>query len=217
MHCLYWMCLVYSLQYEGRHYLPNCWRKMCLSKSLMSSNRYWAAHDSLTPEMIGKSFQKCGISYAMDATDNDMLWEDRTDDAFDTNTTDMYNDVMTHEQAVQLIDKADREDEFGGFQWRTLVLIWDWLTNKNDWLLCLLVCLLILLDTVVCFCAELVYDFKKFVLVVWRRNPMTNWKSHQQVFIQFSYCFLFKSTDNSQTFLWQNWRVQYDSFQLHLA
>ena len=34
--------------------------------------------------------------------------------------------------------------------------------------------------------------------------------------IQFLYCLFCKIADNSQTMLWQNWRVQYGSFYLHL-
>ena len=33
----------------------------------------------------------------------------------------------------------------------------------------------------------------------------------------FIYCLVYKTTCNSQTFLWQNWQLQYGSFHLYLA
>ena len=48
-----------------------------------------------------------------DGTDNGIIWKDQTDD---TSDKDNYDDLMTHEQAVQLINKTDSKDEFEGFQ-----------------------------------------------------------------------------------------------------
>ena len=95
MHCLHLMHLIYRLQCEGRHYRPNCWGKMHPSKSPMSDNRYWAAWHSLTPEMISKSFQKCGISNAMDGTDDDLiLQEDQT--THPTQTKQTFMTILWH-------------------------------------------------------------------------------------------------------------------------
>ena len=51
-------------------------------------------------EMISKSFQKCGISNAGDGNDDDILWEDPTDDTSDTDTADINNYLMSDEKAV---------------------------------------------------------------------------------------------------------------------
>ena len=68
-------------------------------------------------KMISKSLRKCCIFNAMDGTDNDILWEDQTENKFDTDTADVYSVVMmTHKQAVQLINETESEEEFEGFQ-----------------------------------------------------------------------------------------------------
>ena len=42
--------------------------------------------------------------------------------------TDIYDDLMTQERAVQLVNETNSEDKFEGFQWKTLLLIWiGWL------------------------------------------------------------------------------------------
>ena len=55
---------------------------------------YWLPEiDTLMLKMISKSFWKCDIFNAMDGTDNDILWEDQTDDTCDTDATDIYTIV----------------------------------------------------------------------------------------------------------------------------
>ena len=39
----------------------------------MSDNRYWAAWDSLMPEMLDLSFRNCGVSNTMDGTDKSAI------------------------------------------------------------------------------------------------------------------------------------------------
>ena len=52
----------------------------------------------------------------MDGTDNDISWKDQKNDTSDTDTRHIYDDLMTFEQAIQLINETDSEHEFKGRQ-----------------------------------------------------------------------------------------------------
>ena len=76
---------------------------------------------NIPSEMVVRSFKKCGISNAMDGTEDDMLWEDgeiaRVDDNDEAavEEPDIYDDRLTAEQHLELFGESDDEEEFLGF------------------------------------------------------------------------------------------------------
>jgi len=83
------------------------------------------AWDSIPPEMVKKSFLKCGISNAMDGSEDNLLYEDdnetaaenETDDEADDDDDEYTADVeVTKEQYDELFGNSDDdESEFEGF------------------------------------------------------------------------------------------------------
>ena len=74
----------------------------------------------IPPEMIKKSFIKCGISSAMDGTEDDAIYEDdSTSDDID-NKNNIYADDVTDEQFNQLFGHSDDENSnFENFECET--------------------------------------------------------------------------------------------------
>ena len=76
---------------------------------------------NIPSEMVVRSFKKCGISNAMDGTEDDMLWEDgeiaRVDDNDEAavEEPDIYDNRLTAEQHLELFGESDDEEEFLGF------------------------------------------------------------------------------------------------------
>ena len=76
---------------------------------------------NIPSERVVRSFKKCGISNAMDGTEDDMLWEDgeiaRVDDNDEAavEEPDIYDDRLTAEQHLELFGESDDEEEFLGF------------------------------------------------------------------------------------------------------
>ncbi len=59
------------------------------------------AWQDLSGDMVERSFKKCGISNAIDATEDDLLWEEEETTAEDENEDedeDPYDDQLTKEQ-----------------------------------------------------------------------------------------------------------------------
>ena len=130
-------------------------------------------------------------------------------------TTDIYDDLLTRKQTGQLMD-----DECEGFQW-ALVLIWiDWQKLISDWLYTLLfVCWIFwCFRPLLCRAMEWLKQIcnghvTKKLMTKTENEAMITSTSQKQVLD----CLFHKTTDNSQTILWRNQQVQYDSFDLHLA
>ena len=57
----------------------------------------------LSKEMVERSFKECGISNALDGTEDDLVWEEEEDDR------------ITPEQWQELFGESDDEEEFHGF------------------------------------------------------------------------------------------------------
>ena len=92
------------------------------------------AWESISEDIIIKSFKKCGISNAMDGTEDDILYEDlmasstaladRIDPQDETNDDDELNDyydygvddLVSDEQMRQLFESDNETQEFGGFE-----------------------------------------------------------------------------------------------------
>ena len=72
-------------------------------------------------EMIQDSFKKCGISNALDGTEDDILWDDKEVEADNNDEEEhaehnVYDTEITAEQMVDLFGDTDAEDEeFDGF------------------------------------------------------------------------------------------------------
>ena len=83
------------------------------------------AWKSLPAEMVACSFKKCGISNAIDGTEDDILWEDLEEHSTAPITTmdeddemvdeHVYDDRLTEEQWRDLFGDSDNEDDFDGF------------------------------------------------------------------------------------------------------
>lgn len=75
----------------------------------------------LPGDMVERSFKKCGISNAIDGTEDDLLWEEEeTCSAEEENEDededeDPYDDQLTEEEWRNLFGESDDEDEFDGF------------------------------------------------------------------------------------------------------
>ena len=71
----------------------------------------------LSKEMVERSFKKCGISNALDGTEDDLVWEEE-EDSFQVEEEpdcDVYDDRITPEQWQELFGESDDEEEFHGF------------------------------------------------------------------------------------------------------
>ena len=73
----------------------------------------------LSKEMVECSFRKCGISNALDGTEDDLVWEEEEDSSQveEEPDCDVYDDRITPEQWQELFGESDDEEEFHGF-WR---------------------------------------------------------------------------------------------------
>ena len=68
--------------------------------------------------MVERSFKKCGISNALDGTEDDLVWEEEEDlsQVEEEPDCDVYDDRITPEQWQELFGESD-DEEFHGF-WR---------------------------------------------------------------------------------------------------
>ena len=68
-------------------------------------------------EMVERSFKKCGISNALDGTEDDLVWEEEEDSSQVEEEPDcnVYDDRITPEQWQELFGESDDEEEFHGF------------------------------------------------------------------------------------------------------
>ena len=68
--------------------------------------------------MVERSFKKCGISIALDGTEDDLVWEEEEDSSQveEEPDCDVYHDRITPEQWQELFGESD-DEEFHGF-WR---------------------------------------------------------------------------------------------------
>lgn len=78
------------------------------------------AWDSISPELIKKSFLKCGISNAMDGSEDAAVYSEdsASDDSTDEGDSDedVYGDDVTEEQFQALFGHSDDEEpDFHGF------------------------------------------------------------------------------------------------------
>ena len=71
----------------------------------------------LSKEMVERSFKKCGISNALDGTEDDLVWEEEEDSSQveEELDCDVYDDRITPEQWQELFGESDDEEEFHGF------------------------------------------------------------------------------------------------------
>ena len=87
----------------------------------------------IEPNMIMRSFKKCGISNSLDGTEDDILWQDDDDedtvvqesdgedDSEDGNDEefedgdDPYDTALSHNEVDELFGDSDSEEEFHGF------------------------------------------------------------------------------------------------------
>ena len=71
----------------------------------------------LSKEMVERSFKKCGISNALDGTEDDLVWEEEADSSQveEEPDCDVYDDRITPEQWQELFGESDDEEEFHGF------------------------------------------------------------------------------------------------------
>ena len=71
----------------------------------------------LSKEMVERSFKKCGISNALDGTEDDLVWEEEEDSSQveEEPDCDVYDDRITLEQWQELFGESDDEEEFHGF------------------------------------------------------------------------------------------------------
>ena len=69
--------------------------------------------------MVERSFKKCGISNALDGTEDDLVWEEEEDSSQveEEPDCDVHDDRITPEQWQELFGESDDEEEFHGF-WR---------------------------------------------------------------------------------------------------
>ena len=83
------------------------------------------AWDDIPAEMVKKSFLKCGISNAMDGSEDDAIFEesekaaveDGSEDDDGNDNTDYYDDFQPTEEVKVMNDifNADSDSEFQGF------------------------------------------------------------------------------------------------------
>ena len=65
----------------------------------------------LSKEMVERSFKKCGISNALDGTEDDLVWEEEEDSSQveEEPDCDVYDDRITPEQWQELFGESDDE------------------------------------------------------------------------------------------------------------
>ena len=72
--------------------------------------------------MVSRPFKKCGISNAIDGTEDDILWEEDlpaaegSEDKIMEDEFDIYDDKLKEDQWHDLFGENDDEEEFEGFQ-----------------------------------------------------------------------------------------------------
>ena len=69
-------------------------------------------------QWVKESWQeKCGISNALDGTEDDLVWEEEEDSSQveEEPDCDVYDDRITPEQWQELFGESDDEEEFHGF------------------------------------------------------------------------------------------------------
>ena len=68
-------------------------------------------------EMVERYFKKCGISNALDGTEDDLVWEEEEDSSQveEEPDCDVYDDRITPEQWQELFGVSNDEEEFHGF------------------------------------------------------------------------------------------------------
>ena len=71
-------------------------------------------------KIIKKSFKKCGISNALNGTENDMLWQKPESQKLEKRGIDEeesidnpHDDILTDEQMCQLFEESYEEDLYG--------------------------------------------------------------------------------------------------------
>ena len=71
----------------------------------------------LSKEMVECSFKKCGISNALDGTEDDLVWEEEEDSSQveEEPDCDVYDNRITPEQWQELFGESHDEEEFHGF------------------------------------------------------------------------------------------------------
>ena len=71
----------------------------------------------LSKEMVERSFKECGISNALDGTEDDLVWEEEEDSSQveEEPDCDVYDGRITPEQWQELFGESDDEEEFHGF------------------------------------------------------------------------------------------------------
>ena len=67
--------------------------------------------------MVEHSFKKCGISNALDGTEDNLVWEEEEDlsQVEEEPDCDVYDDRITPEQWQELFSESNDEEEFHGF------------------------------------------------------------------------------------------------------
>ena len=88
--------------------------KLCVSSVCQWVKESW---QELSKEMVERSFKKCGISNALDGTEDDLVWEEEEDSSQveEEPDCDVYDDRITPEQWQELFGESDDEEEFHGF------------------------------------------------------------------------------------------------------
>ena len=95
---------------------------------------HWVSESwkDIEPNMIMRSFKKCGISNSLDGTEDNILWQDDDedtivqesdgeDDSEDGNDAafedgdDPYDTALSHNEVYELFGDSDSEEEFHGF------------------------------------------------------------------------------------------------------
>ena len=71
----------------------------------------------LSQDMVSRSFKKCGISNAIDETEDEILWDHEEDNEEEEmeEDCDIYDDKLTEDQWHDLFGESDEEEEFEGF------------------------------------------------------------------------------------------------------
>ena len=81
--------------------------------------RRWEKRNSIRKKanMLERSFKKCGISNALDGTEDDLVWEEEEDSSQveEEPDCDVYDDRITPEQWQELFGESNDEEEFHGF------------------------------------------------------------------------------------------------------
>ena len=70
------------------------------------------------PAIIVRAFKKCSITNELDGTEDDILWQDDRDAPCadsDNEGEEMYDDMLTTEQMIQMLEEEDSDEEFLGF------------------------------------------------------------------------------------------------------